>query len=155
MQELAHRIEMAACSSLTGVRYMQLPAQQPPWTSTGLRLHRGQRYTLLAAGLIQWSDRHPHLHGGAGFHLWARVSPGGRIVNMIRDATSFTADADGDLELGIYLGMWGDEFGRLDTSPAAYGRLRGALEVVALTWRDDSLAGLTALLGYCPAPLIA
>ena len=59
-----------------------------------------------------------HLHGGAGFHLWARVSPGGRIVNMIRDSTSFTADVDGELQLGIYLGMWGDAFGRLDT-PAA------------------------------------
>ena len=59
-----------------------------------------------------------HLHGGAGFHLWARVSPGGRIVNMSRDSTSFTADVDGELQLGIYLGMWGDAFGRLDT-PAA------------------------------------
>ena len=154
MQELAHRIEIAACSALAASRYLQLPAQQPPWTATGLRLHRGQRYTLLAAGLIQWSERHPHLHGGAGFHLWARVSPAGRIVNMIRDSTSFTADVDGELELGIYLGMWGDAFGRLDTPPTAYARLRGALEVVALAWRADSLAGLIELHGHCPsAPL--
>ena len=67
-----------------------------------------------------------HLHGGAGFHLWARVSPGGRIVNMIRDSTSFTADVDGELQLGIYLGMWGDAFGRLDTPAGCSGPLARA-----------------------------
>ena len=154
MKALAHRINTTACAALSATRYLQLPAQQPPWTSTGLRLRRGQCYTLLAAGLIQWSERHPHLHGGAGFHLWARVSPGGRIVNMIRNSSSFVADVDGDLELGIYLGMWRDEFGHLDTPAAAYGRLRGTLEVVALSWHGDSLSGLKALHQQCPAPAL-
>lgn len=154
MQELADRIPLAACSALTASRYIQLPAHQPPWTSTGLRLQRGQCYTLLAAGLVHWSQRHPHLYGGAGFHLWARVSPAGRIVNMIRDTSSFTADVDGELELGIYLGMWRDAFGHIDTPAAAYARLAGALEVLALTWQDDSLGGLMALHGLCPATLL-
>ena len=134
---------------------MTLPAQQPPWTSTGLRLRRGQCYSLLADGLIEWSDRFPHLHGGAGFHLWARVSPGGRIVNIIRGSSSFVADVDGELELGIYLGMWLDAFGQLDTPAAAYARLRGGLQVLVLTWSGDSMSGLGQLYEQCPAPVIA
>lgn len=155
MNELAHRIKTVPCAALTASRYMQLPAQQPPWTSTGLRLRQGQCYTVLAAGLIQWSERHPHLHGGAGFHLWARVSPGGRIVNMIRNTSSFVADVDGELELGIYLGVWRDAFGRLDTPIAAYARLQGALEVLVLAWQGDCLSGLKALHECCPVPALA
>ena len=155
MQELAQQIRSAACSLLCASRYVTLPAQQPPWTSTGLRLRRGQCYTLLAAGLIEWSERFPHLHGGAGFHLWARVSPAGRIVNIIRSSSSFVADVDGELELGIYLGMWLDAFGQLDTPPAAYARLRGGLQVLVLTWFGDSLSGLAQLYEQCPAPAIA
>jgi Protein of unknown function (DUF3047) len=152
MKELAHRLTGAPCAALAVSRYMQLPAQQPPWTSTGVRLRRGQCYTVLGAGLIHWSRRHPHLYGGAGFHLWARVSPGGRVVNMIRNSSSFVADVDGDLELGIYLGMWRDAFGQLDTPAASYARLEGALEVLVLAWQGDSLSGLKALHARCPAP---
>ena len=90
MHTLASDIERAASPALAACHRLTLPAQQPPWTRTGIRLDRGQSYTLLAAGRVLWSARHPHLYGGPGFHLWARVSPGGRIVNLTRDSGSFT-----------------------------------------------------------------
>ncbi|MBK8957263.1 MAG: DUF3047 domain-containing protein [Proteobacteria bacterium] len=155
MHALARQIANAACPAVVATAMRFLPAQQPPWTPTGIALRAGQHYTLLAAGRVDWSERVPHLHGGAGFHLWARVSPGGRIVNLTRDSTSFIADCDGELEVGIYLGMWQDAYGRLDTPASAYARLRGGLEVLVLTWRDDSVSGLEALHGACPAPALA
>ena len=132
-----------------------LPANQPPWQSTGLSLRRGQAYTLFAGGRVRWSPRHPHLHGGPGFHLWARVAPDGRIVNLVRDTSSFVADVDGELELGMYLGAWRDDRGTLDTPRAAFERLAGGLDVLALTWRGTALEGLTELARRCVAAPIA
>lgn len=130
-----------------------LPADQRPWTSTGLALRQGQAYTLLASGIVQWSAQHPELHGGPGFHLWARVAPGGRVVNVTRNSGSFVADVDGTLELGIYLGMWRDVFGTLDTPAAAYARLSGGLDVLALIWADTTpLRGLTGLAAVVECP---
>ena len=155
MHNLAHHIERAASPTLALCRALHLPAQQAPWTATGMALQAGQAYTVLAEGLIEWSERHAHLHGGPGFHLWARVYPGGRIVNLTRNSTSFSADCAGELELGIYLGMWRDAYGALDTPPAAYARLRGGLDVLVLVWRGNSLSGLEDLQRRYPAAPLA
>lgn len=144
----------APCTALGArVAGWHLPADQPPWTTTGIGLRRGQAYTLLASGRVQWSAHRPELHGGPGFHLWARVAPGGRVVNVTRNSGTFVADIDGTLELGIYLGMWRDEFGTLDTPRSAYARLAGGLEVIALIWPGtDPLSGLDALAAALPCP---
>lgn len=155
MQHLAEKIANSLCPTLAASKALLMPAQRPPWTATGIQLVQGQHYTLLASGRIDWSERVPHLHGGPGFHLWARVNPGGRIVNLTRDGTSFIADSTGELELGIYLGMWLDDFGTLATPASAYARLRGGLEVLALSWHTDSVRGLEDLATRCPAPAFA
>ena len=155
MIELARHLAQAGDPALVAHRHLQLPAQQPPWTATGIDLRRGQAYTLLATGVIHWSERHPHLHGGPGFHLWARIHPGGRIVNLIRLSGSFVADVDGELELGIYLGAWRDVFGALDTPLSAFARLRGALDVMVLAWHGESLSGLMTLQARCATPIVA
>ena len=95
----------AAAALGARTRALHLPANRRPWLGTGLRLRRGQSYTLIGSGRIGWSARHPHLHGGPGFHLWARVAPGGRIVNVTRDSGSFVADVDGELEHALPLAL--------------------------------------------------
>jgi len=155
MQTLAQNISLAASPALAACHALHLPAQQAPWTPSGIHLRKGQSCTLLADGVVHWSERHPHLHGGPGFHLWARVHPGGRIVNLIRNSTSFVADVDGELELGIYLGMWRDAYGTLDTPATAYGRLRGGLDVLVLVWRGNSLVGLEDIHSRCASTLLA
>lgn len=155
MHTLARQVEHAASPALAQLRVLQLPACEPPWTATGIQLQAGQSYTLLAQGQVDWSERHPHLHGGPGFHLWARVHPGGRIVNLTRETSSFVADCTGELQLGIYLGMWLDAYGALDTPPSAYQRLRGSLDVLVLAWRGNSLPGLEDLHARCPAAVLS
>lgn len=154
MHEEFERVREAARGIAGASRTLRLPAQQAPWQASGLRLTQGQAYTLFGDGRIAWSTQHPHLHAGPGFHLWARVAPGGRIVNVTRHSGSFIADVDGELEFGIYLGMWRDAFGALDTPPSAYARLSGALEVLALAWPDSARAGLATLAARCPHVLL-
>ncbi len=131
---------------------LRLDGNEPPWHSTGLALKAGQCYSLFAAGRISWSPRHTELHGGPRFHLWARVSPGGRTVNLTADSGTFPADCDGTLELGIYMGLWADEYGRLASSTDLYRELAGSIDVVATTYNGDAVAVLNRLAREQPAP---
>lgn len=139
--------EAGVARSLT----LQLEGRQPPWQPSGLAVRAGQHYSIFASGRIDWSPRHPGLHGGPRFHLWARVVPGGQIVNLRQDTDSFVADATGALEFGIYMGMWRNDRGELASDPALYARLRGALTVQLVLWQDTALAGLTRLVAAAPA----
>ena len=129
---------------------LSLPAHCPPWQSTGIRLRAGDAYSVFALGRVQWAVGAPSLHGGPRFHLWCRVQPGGRIRNLRADTDTFVADVDGELEVGLYMGMWRDAHGSLATDPALYARLQGQLEVLLIHWGAqapvNALATLAATL---------
>jgi len=144
-----------AASPLTACAMLALPARQPPWQATGIRLRKGQSYSVFARGQVQWAPGLPELHGGPRFHLWARVSPGGVIRNLREDTDTFVADVDGNLELGIYMGVWRDATGALATGPELYARLAGGLEAVVIAWRDAAATGLAALDDIVRSPLLA
>ncbi len=125
--------------------HLTLPGNRPPWTRSGLHVRRGDRVTLLGSGFVRWSpDR--DVGAGAKFHLWGRV-PGGRAFGCTQDTTTVLVDADGELELCVYLGAWADDHGTLGTGNASYRRTSGGLDVTALRWSagTDPLAGLAAL----------
>ncbi len=134
---------------IAALAWLELPGHQPPWQRTGLQVRRGQQFTLFAAGRIYWSARHPDRHGGPSFHLWARVAPGGRIVNLAATSGTFTADISGELELGIYMGVWRDRFGTLGTGHELYARLSGKLGCWAVIWNNSALDALARLKGEC------
>ena len=140
---------VAACAQLA------LPARQPPWQQTGIRVRKGQSYSVFARGRVQWAPGLPGLHGGPRFHLWSRVTPGGAIRNLREDTDTFVADTDGEVELGLYMGMWRDAQGALATGPELYARLEGGLEAVVVAWRDAAAAGLAALGDALHDPLLA
>lgn len=125
---------------------LHLPADVPPWTGTGLRLERGDRATLLAAGRVR--SELLGLAAGPKFHLWRRVVAGDSISPVRKgtsDTTTFVSDAPGDLELAICQGEWGSTEGELATPVEAYAASSGGIEVVAVVWKDDPATGLEAL----------
>ena len=129
---------------------MRLAGNAPPWQRSGSRVSAGQAYSVFANGRIQWSPHDPALHAGPRFHLWARVAPGGRIVNLRHDTDTFTADCDGEVELGIYMGLWRDAYGTLATSPELYRRLQGHLDALLITWHGEPAAALADLVNAAP-----
>jgi hypothetical protein len=131
---------------------VRLPGNRPPWQCTGLRVAAGQAFSLFATGRIRWSARQPELYSGPRFHLWARVAPGGKIVNLSRDTGSFVADVSGELELGIYMGMWKNETGDLATGPELYDRPQGHLDALLIVWRGAPAAALASLVHKQPHP---
>ena len=134
-----------ACAAVASARLVRLEANQPPWHGTGVRVAAGQAYSLFADGRVHWSSRDPTLYGGPRYHLWARVSPGGRIVNPTCESGTFVADVAGELELGVYMGVWKDAFGDLATPASLYRRLTGGLDVLALAWHGEPVAALAVL----------
>lgn len=142
----------SAGHSVDAIR-VALPGNQPPWHPTGLRAKKGQSYSIFADGLIHWSARYPQLHGGPEFHLWARIA-GGRAVNLTAPSGSFIADIDGCIELGIYMGVWADQFGNLASDERLYAPLTGELDVVVVLYQTDPVGTLKAGLTDRSAPSI-
>ena len=134
-----------ARATVADTRLVHLNANQPPWQGSGIRVEAGQAYSLFADGRVHWSRRDPTLYGGPRYHLWARVSPGGRIVNPTCESGSFVADVAGELEFGIYMGVWKNAFGELATPASLYQRLTGGLDVLAIAWRGDPVAALATV----------
>ena len=153
-RDVAAFLDNANCADVTAAKYLNLAGNVPPWQVTGLILQQGQAYSLFADGVIRWSKRNSHLHGGPRFHLWARVSPGGRAVNLSANSGTFVADVEGQLEVGIYMGMWADEFGTLQSSHDLYQSLIGTLELAIVLYADDPLNVLDRL-GRNPAAPVA
>jgi hypothetical protein len=149
---LAHALASTAVPA--DVHAQRLDGKQRPWQGTGVPIKRGESYSLFASGIIHWSAHHPELYAGPGFHLWARVWPQGRVVNVTRDSGSFVADQDGEIQLGIYLGMWQDAYGALDTPDSAYAKLRGSLEVCLVKWHGTATDGLDQLGGIAGHTLL-
>lgn len=142
-------------AAIAATALMHLPGNVPPWQATGLTVQRGQQYSLFAGGRIGWSPRNPSLHGGPRFHLWARITPGGRAVNLAADSGTFTADISGQLEVGLYMGLWADAHGTLATPPDLYARLQGALDCAIVVWRGQASEGMAHLCDRIPHPRLA
>ena len=143
---------LSACGSadlrprIAGTALMRLGGNAPPWQRSGLRVVSGQTYSVFANGRIQWSPHDAALYGGPRFHLWTRVAPGGRIANLSHDTDTFVADCDGEIELGIYMGLWRDAYGTLATSPDLYRRLQGHLDALVIVWCGEADAALRSLI---------
>ena len=161
LQTLVDRLNITSNrASVDRVSLLRLPANRPPWQATGVTLHKGQSYSLFARGRVYWTEpsarqggafAQTQLYGEAGFHLWARVSNGGVIQNVCADSGSFVADCDGELELGIYMGMWADHHGRLDHTEH-YQALSGELVVAIAAWRVDASQAIFSIDNRLPVP---
>lgn len=132
-------------ASLAAEGWFELPGNRPPWQATGLRVRRGEACTVIAAGRVSWSRTHAARHGGPRFHLWVRIAPGGRARNLATEDLTFTADVDGEFELGLYMGMWADDRGTLATPASLYARLGGAIGCWVGVWRAPPPAGFERL----------
>lgn len=145
--------DAARACGVAGSARLSLPAGQPPWQRTGVRVRAGQAFSVFAQGRVYWSAAHPALYGGPRFHLWVRVAPGGRIRKLRDDSDSFVADVDGEVEACIYMGVWRDARGTLATGPELYARLSGGLQALVVAWTVPARDGVGALAGHSHHPL--
>lgn len=125
-------------------RFFSLPANQPPWTDSGIELAAGQSVTTIATGRA-WMSREGGIWMGPNLWAWFRVGSEGPIFRGKRATNSFAAGQPGRLWLGgSFPGEWTDETGTI-AAPEAYEALEGSLCVLVICWNGDALTGLREL----------
>ncbi|MGR8950280.1 MAG: DUF3047 domain-containing protein [Gammaproteobacteria bacterium] len=164
LDELSHYLlHPAHEGAVRELAKIDLAADQPPWQATGIKVRAGESFSIFARGRVFWAKR-PQQHTGAisgkailygdpNFHLWARISDGGRLHNLTGDTGSFVADRDGEIELGIYMGMWADEHGNL-VHTRHYSSLSGGISVILVRWHNSSVKDVLSLNNYLPTPAL-
>ena len=124
--------------------FFDMPANQPPWFDTGLRLEAGERVTTFARGrtCLDGTD----LWFGPDFQIWRRIGERGQISRGTRAGNTFAAEAAGPLFFASYFpGEWSTRTGELATPPEAYDLVSGDFTILVIRWRVDPLEGLRAL----------
>ena len=152
MTETAFRSDFAALLAkappavISASASFSVPANQPPWFDTGLRLEAGERVSIFAMGQAVLS-RELNLLIHPDMQLWYRVGDSGEIFRGTRNSHSFTADEAGVLFLGSYLpGEWSTRTGAVSVGTEAYRGMEGGLGVVVVRWATDPLQGLKQLI---------
>ncbi|MEN9932570.1 MAG: hypothetical protein RIS17_1143, partial [Pseudomonadota bacterium] len=122
-------------------RFFTLPANQAPWTDSGMDLAAGEHVTTFAVGKV-WMSREAGIWMGPNLWAWFRLGEDGAIFRGKRASNSFAADPAGRLWLGgSFPGEWTDEQGALAT-PEAYASLEGGICICVIRWSGEALAGL-------------
>lgn len=140
-------------------RFLDLPANRPPWTDTGIDLEPGQSVSAFATGRVYLS-RLLDVWVGPSFQLWFRVGEQGPVFRGTRDTHTFEAARGGRLWIASYFpGEWADPDGRLGTDPREYARAEGGLSALLVRWpRGRDIAGLYAAWArdpHAPGPVRA
>lgn len=122
-----------------------IPAGAPGWLGSGLRVRKGERFTVSARGAI-WLSRPLNLVVEPKSTLWVRIGP--EIRKPPQNDHGFTAWADGEVELfSKELSEWASPGG--DLISAERGATSGEIRVrVALAEHAPPTAGAPAGWSY-------
>lgn len=124
---------------------VRVPANRPPWTSTGIKLEPGDRVSLFCFGRARL-EANPSVWVGAHFGLWIRTSVQGHIFRACRGSRTFTADTSGEVQMAnLFPGAWADPTGALASPAEIYDRVTGGFEVLVIRWQVDPQTGLARL----------
>jgi len=118
------------------VRLVKVPVNRAPWTATPFRVEAGEPVTWLC-----WGALAPVSPLGLvlGPSLVLRVrAEGGRSRRSPRDTGTFTADADGRVEVGSAYPGEMDERGVVTVDRVPYRLMRGALNAILVRWQPGT-----------------
>ena len=122
-------------SVLAGHRFVDVPADRPPWTPSGFEVRRGQAITWFAAGRVYLS-RALDVWVQPSFQLWARVGPGGTVFRGTRATHTCEATRDGEVQFASYFpGEWASREGTLGHGAGDYHKVSGGMCVLLLAWQ--------------------
>lgn len=128
-------------------RWIELPARQPPWTATGIRLAAGEECSYFAAGRA-YANRFLDIYVEPALQLWCRVGERGEIFRGTRSSHSFRAEHDGELYVGNYFpNDWVDAQGARLQDDKVYASMSGGMKILVIRWAGSALVGLLALAG--------
>jgi hypothetical protein len=112
---------------------VELPAGQRHWMPTGVTVRAGQSFTVEARGAL-WLSRALAVGLEPRTALWIRIGGAAPIRKLLDNRTSFTAWADGAVELRLKTAEWASDAG--DVLPRTAMKLAGAVTATIAVWND-------------------
>lgn len=126
------------------VATLSVAATDAGWRASGLKLRKGQSFTVFADGAV-WISKPMSVGATPVTALWLRLGAVGPIRKMRANASTFEAWADGELELCLKPpGEWANENGDFDPAVPRAGAT-GSIEAVVAAWPGSAQAGFAAL----------
>ena len=125
--------------------FVDVQAERPPWTDSGIEIAPGDRLSVFCAGRAT-IRKHPEAWVGAHFGLWLRIGEDAKMFRTPRGSLTFTAEQSGRLYLSnVFPGEWLDGYGRMANAAVLENSAAGGFIVLVIRWRKDAPDGLRAL----------
>lgn len=126
-------------------RWVELPADQPPWLHTGITLSSGEEVSYFVEGRA-YANRGLDIYLKPALQLWCKVGEQGEVFRGTRASHSFRVRQEGELLLGNYFpNDWADPQGSRKQSDEVYKQVSGELKVLIIRWTHSAAQGLRAL----------
>lgn len=128
-----------ASHNLDSYRFFSLPANNIPWTPTGVYAGEDQAISVFSTGRT-WRSKLLDLYLPPKFNLWFRIGVNGSIFNSTHDTKTFMAlpEQAGE-ELFVanqFPGAFSDkEGGRVGGNLSAYDKAEGAFHILIVVWQ--------------------
>jgi len=131
--------------------FVNLAAERPPWTDTGIEVAQGDRLSVFCAGRA-WIKKHPQAWVEPYFALWLRIGEPAKMFRTPRGSFTFIAGHSGPLYLSnVFPGQWVDAYGRMANTAVVQESAAGEFAVLLIRWRADPAQGLSEL-AHRPGP---
>ncbi|EAQ97511.1 DUF3047 domain-containing protein [Congregibacter litoralis] len=132
--------------------WLDMPANQPPWTHSGVTVDEGDDVSYFLAGQV-FASKALDLQFQPSLQVWCRAGDTGEIFRGTRDSHSFKASQGGPLYFGNYFpSTWQTPQGELTTDTDVYKGNQGLFRILVIVWSERAADGLRALLGTGKEP---
>ena len=126
-------------------QWINIPASQPPWISSGIALKVGDEISYFVEGRTYVSSV-LDIWINPALQLWCKVGDDGDIFRGTRKGHSFKSDNDGLLRFGNYFpNDWSNRQGSRQQSDDVYKQASGEIWVLVIRWTGTALDGLRML----------
>jgi len=128
-----------------GHLWMTLPAQQPPWAGSGMRLEAGDEVSYFAEGRV-YASEFLDIYVNPALQLWCKVGERGEIFRGTRASHSFAADSAGEVLFGNYFpNDWTTLQGARKQDDKVYQAVSGESRILVIRWSAGARKGLELL----------
>jgi hypothetical protein len=126
-------------------RWVELPADEPPWLETPVELAAGEEMTALTCGRV-YVAKALDIWVPPSLQLWYRVGEKGPIESATRDSHTLTAHSGGRVYVGNYFpNDWVSPEGETLHGPEVFRGAQGGITILLVVWEGSARDGLEAL----------
>ncbi|WP_439106559.1 DUF3047 domain-containing protein [Congregibacter sp.] len=127
--------------------WLDMPADQPPWTDSGVTADEGDEVSYFLAGQV-FANKPLDLRFQPSLQVWCRTGDSGEIFRGTRGSHSFKAQSAGPVYFGNYFpSTWKNPQGELATDTDVYKANRGLFRILVVVWGGAAEESIRKLLG--------